>query len=70
MRRWRIKAVSPYDGVVFLDWMTDASDTQDGLKKFIEMIRGAIGPEFHLDGDFNIEIREIQEDTETFPRAV
>lgn len=70
MRRWRIKAISPEDGVAFLDWMTDAPDSQAALKQFVEMIRGTLGPGFHLDGDWDIKIREIEMDTGTFPRAV
>ena len=70
MKRWRIKAVAPEDGVTFLDWMTDAPDSQAGLKKFLEMIDGTIGPEFHLDGDWDIQIREVEIVIRTFPRAV
>jgi len=75
VKRWRIKAVSPTDGVTFVDWTTDASDSQAALKQFLEMLDGTLGPNYYLDGDWNLQVREIEGVTQSppfrkFPRAV
>lgn len=73
MRRWRVKAVSPEDGVTFLDWTTDAPDSQAALRGFLLMLDDCLGPEYHLNGDWNIQVREVEEMVAVkskWPRAV
>lgn len=71
MRRFHVKAVSPTDRVVFLNWKTDAPDSQAAIRQFFFMLEDCIGPEYHLNGDFNIEVREIAQKPKqplSFPR--
>ncbi len=61
MNRYHIKAVSPDDGVVFLNWKTEATSAQYALRDFLKMLDETLGPGYQLKGDFNIEVREIEE---------
>lgn len=68
MKLFRVKAISPGDGVVFLDYPIKSHDSQSALRDFVEMLDRTIGPDFHLCGEFNIEVRESER--QEFPRAV
>lgn len=67
MSYWRVTAVSPDDGVEFLDWKTKADTSQDALRGFVSMIDEALDGEFQLKGDFDVRIREVEREEIPFP---
>lgn len=60
MNRYKVTAVS-MDGVEFLNWKTDASTSQNAIWNFLRMLEDTLGPEYQLKGDFDIQVREIDE---------
>ena len=60
MNRYQIKAVS-MDGVEFLDWKTDASTSQNAVWNFLRMLEDTLGPDYGINGDVDIQVRQIEE---------
>ena len=60
MRQYRVKVIAP-DGVEFLSWKTQASSSPNALWNFLRMLEDTLGADYQLKGDFQIEVREIEE---------
>ena len=83
MKFYRDKAISPEDGVVFLDWRTEAPSSQRALRGFSQMLDDCLSiplglekvpglilcSDFEIKGDFNVEIREVEREEIPRPRA-
>jgi len=67
MKFYTLKVISPEDGVVFLNWRTEARSSQNALSQFTVMLDGCLDSEFEIKGDFNVEIREVER--EEIPEA-
>lgn len=76
MKFYTVKAISPEDGVVFLEWRTKARSSQAALSAFAQLLDDCLNvagglhsqgnfmvkTDFEIKGDFNVEIREVERD--------
>lgn len=60
MRSFRVKAIAP-DGMEFLSWKTQATTSQSAIWNFLRMLEDTLGADYQLKGDFQIEVKEIEE---------
>lgn len=60
VRSFRVAVKTP-DDVEILRWKTQASTSQNALWNFLRMLEDTLGSEYQLKGDFQIEVREIEE---------
>jgi len=60
VRSFGVRVLTP-DGIEFLSWKTKAATSQNALWNFLRMLEDTLGWEYQLKGDFQIEVKEIEE---------